>query len=291
MKGGFSVQPVLDIQNLEKNLPGFRLHHITLTLEPGYIYGLIGRNGSGKTTLIRTLLNLWQKDSGTVTVNGYPMDTMEWAAKNQIGFVLDEFLFEEKLTVKANGRMFGSCYSSYNHGQFLRLCDRFGLNPNQKTGKLSKGQKSRFQLAFALSHDASLYIMDEPASGLDPLFRSDLTAYMQQIVEDGTKSILFSTHLTEDLDQIGDYIAHMDNGTLTFSMDVEQLRERFVILEGTREELEQLPSSKIISLRHTPYGSSALAEYPEPDWMSRFSVRTPALSELMCRFQEGRKMK
>ena len=181
-----------------------------------------------------------------------------------------------------------SCGSaSGSNDLFLRFCKRFELNPKQKAGKLSKGQKTRFQLAFALSHQAKLFIMDEPASGLDPLFRRELTGYMQELVEDGTRSILFSTHLTADLDQIGDYIALIDDGHFLFCSDKESLRERFRLLEGSREEIEALQSPGILAKVHEEYGSMALAEYPGPELTGRLSSRAPTLAELLYYLQKG----
>ena len=184
-------------------------------------------------------------------------------------------------------QLFGSTYSSYDHDLFLRFCKRFELNPKQKAGKLSKGQKTRLQLAFALSHQAKLFIMDEPASGLDPLFRRELTGYMQELVEDGTRSILFSTHLTADLDQIGDYIALIDDGHFLFCSDKESLRERFRLLEGSREEIEALRSPGILAKVHEEYGSMALAEYPGPELTGRLSSQAPTLAELLYYLQKG----
>ena len=281
------MKPLLEISHLDKQIGSLHLQDISFTLEPGYIFGLIGRNGSGKTSLIRTLLNLYHKDSGTIVVNDYPMDSMEHEAKDQIGFVLDEFIFEEKLSISANGRYFGSTYSKYDHRLFLQFCERFNLNPKQKTGRLSKGQKTRFQLAFALSHQAKLFIMDEPAAGLDPLFRRELTGYMQELVEDGTRSVLFSTHLTADLDQIGDYIALIDKGRFCFCMDKERLRERFVLLEGTEEQIHSLHSPKILAAVHEQYGSTALAEYPEPSMTEGLAVSCPTLAELLFYLRKG----
>ena len=281
------MKPLLEISHLDKQIGTLHLQDISFTLEPGYIFGLIGRNGSGKTSLIRTLLNLYHKDSGTIVVNDYPMDSMEHEAKDQIGFVLDEFIFEEKLSVSANGRYFGSTYSKYDHSLFLQFCERFNLNPKQKTGRLSKGQKTRFQLAFALSHQAKLFIMDEPAAGLDPLFRRELTGYMQELVEDGTRSVLFSTHLTADLDQIGDYIALLDEGRFCFCMDKESLRERFVLLEGTEQQIRSLHSPKILAAVHEQYGSTALAEYPEPSMTEGLAVSCPTLAELLFYLRKG----
>ena len=283
------MKPLLEISHLDKQIGTLHLQDISFTLEPGYIFGLIGRNGSGKTSLIRTLLNLYHKDSGTIVVNDYPMDSMEHEAKDQIGFVLDEFIFEEKLSISANGRYFGSTYSKYDHRLFLQFCKRFNLDPKQKTDRLSKGQKTRFQLAFALSHQAKLFIMDEPAAGLDPLFRRELTGYMQELVEDGTRSVLFSTHLTADLDQIGDYIALIDEGRFCFCTDKESLRERFVLLKGTEQQIQSLAlhSPKILAAVHEQYGSTALAEYPEPSMTEGLSVSCPTLAELLFYLRKG----
>ena len=283
------MKPLLEISHLDKQIGTLHLQDISFSLEPGYIFGLIGRNGSGKTSLIRTILNLYHKDSGAIIVNGCPMDLMEREAKNQIGFVLDEFIFEEKLSISANGRYFGSTYSKYDHSLFLQFCERFNLDPKQKTGRLSKGQKTRFQLAFALSHQAKLFIMDEPAAGLDPLFRRELTGYMQELVEDGTRSVLFSTHLTADLDQIGDYIALIDEGRFCFCTDKESLRERFVLLKGTEQQIQSLAlhSPKILAAVHEQYGSTALAEYPEPSMTEGLSVSCPTLAELLFYLRKG----
>ena len=129
--------------------------------------------------------------------------------------------------------------------------------------------------------------MDEPASGLDPLFRRELTGYMQELVEDGTRSILFSTHLTADLDQIGDYIALIDDGHFLFCSDKESLRERFRLLEGSREEIEALRSPGILARVHEEYGSTALAEYPGPELTGRLSSQAPTLAELLYYLQKG----
>ena len=283
------MKPLLEISHLDKQIGTLHLQDISFSLEPGYIFGLIGRNGSGKTSLIRTILNLYHKDSGAIIVNGCPMDLMEREAKNQIGFVLDEFIFEEKLSISANGRYFGSTYSKYDHSFFLQFCKRFNLDPKQKTDRLSKGQKTRFQLAFALSHQAKLFIMDEPAAGLDPLFRRELTGYMQELVEDGTRSVLFSTHLTADLDQIGDYIALIDEGRFCFCTDKESLRERFVLLKGTEQQIQSLAlhSPKILAAVHEQYGSTALVEYPEPSMTEGLSVSCPTLAELLFYLRKG----
>ena len=250
------MEYLLEVQHLNKNLNTFALHDISFTLKPGFITGLIGQNGCGKTSLIKTILNLYEKDSGAVFVTGHSMENEEIAAKDQLGVVLDECLFDADTRVETNARCFGALYSRYDHRLFLEFCRRFDVDPKKKIGKLSKGQKARFQLAFAFSHDAKVFLMDEPAAGLDPLFRKELMGYMQEIVEDGTRSILFSTHITEDLDQIGDYILLMDYGRLILDLTREELADRYLLLHGTKEQLEQLDPQMIVCQNFGEYRNS-----------------------------------
>ena len=161
------MEYLLEVQHLNKNLNTFALHDISFTLKPGFITGLIGQNGCGKTSLIKTILNLYEKDSGAVFVTGHSMENEEIAAKDQLGVVLDECLFDADTRVETNARCFGALYSRYDHSLFLEFCRRFDVDSKKKIGKLSKGQKARFQLAFAFSHDAKVFLMDEPAVGLD----------------------------------------------------------------------------------------------------------------------------
>lgn len=161
------MKELLHIEHLTKELDSFYLEDVNLRLEPGYVQGLIGVNGTGKTTLIRTILNIYEKDSGKVSVCGFLMDEDEMKAKDRIGVVLDKNMFEEDFSVIKNAEYFGKMYSKFDMEIFKELCRRFQIPLQQKIRKLSTGFKIRFQLAFALSHDADLFIMDEPASGLD----------------------------------------------------------------------------------------------------------------------------
>lgn len=185
------MEPLLEVSGLEKRLGTLHLNQISFRVEPGHIAGLVGVNGVGKTTLLHTILNLYDKNGGQVTVCGYDMDTQEREAKDRLGLVLDEMMYEKGLSGLENARLYGRLYHHFNESLFLELCERFELPPNRKLGLLSTGFKMRFQFAFALSHNARLFLMDEPASGLDPLFRKNLIHCMQDIVEDGTRSVLF----------------------------------------------------------------------------------------------------
>lgn len=281
------MDTLLELDKLEKKIGNLHLNDINFKIEPGYIVGLLGVNGSGKTTLINTILNLYKKDGGVVKVKGISMETNEKEAKDQIGFVLDENMFEDTMSVISNGKIFGSLYSKFDVELFCKFCERFEIPLRKKFAKLSTGLKVRFQLAFALSHDAKIFIMDEPSAGLDPVFRKELMGYLQEIVEDGTRSVLFSTHVTEDLDQIGDYIVLLNKGEIFFYLSKEELRERYIILKGTKEQIENLKCSHIIYREYGEYHNCAFVEkiegedYPSVEW------KVPILEDIMYYLEKG----
>ncbi len=281
------MKELLHIEHLTKELDSFYLEDVNLRLETGYVQGLIGVNGTGKTTLIRTILNIYEKDSGKVSVCGFLMDEDEMKAKDRIGVVLDKNMFEEDFSVIKNAEYFGKMYSKFDMEIFKELCRRFQIPLQQKIRKLSTGFKIRFQLAFALSHDADLFIMDEPASGLDPVFRKELMGYIQEIVEDGTRSVLLSTHITEDLDRIGDYVALMKNGRIVLNTSVEEMKERYLFIYGTKEEIEGLQVANIIYKEYREFQNYAFVKKEETEDYSRYETRRPLLDEIMFCLEKG----
>lgn len=278
---------LLEVKHLSKKMKQFALQDINFSLKPGYIMGLLGVNGSGKTTLLNTILNLYQKDCGEVFVGGYSMEKKERLAKDLIGFVMDRNMFEENLTVAQNARMFGKLYKCYDEALFYKFCQHFGVPLKRKILDLSTGMKTRFQLAFALSHDARLFIMDEPASGLDPKFRKELMHYMQEIVEDGSRSVIFSTHITEDLEPIGDYILLMKDGKIVLNQSIEQVRDRYLMLQGSKEEMEQLSYASIIYREYGICKNIAMVRQEPNENYKDLRSWTPKLEEIMYCLEKG----
>ena len=209
------MEALLHVNHLEKNLDEFVLKDVNLTLQPGYIMGLIGVNGTGKTTLIQTILNLYKKDAGDVYVNGYSMEEQEREAKDQIGFVLDKNVFEESLSVWKNAKLFGKLYSRFDEEVFRECCERFQVPLNQKVGKLSTGYQVRFQLAFALAHKPRLLLLDEPTAGMDPIFRKEFYRLLRQQLEVLDCSVIMSSHLEDDIRKEFDYIGQFEHGEFT----------------------------------------------------------------------------
>ena len=237
---------MLQVRNLSKTMSGFQLRDISFQLPKGYIMGLIGENGAGKTTLINCILGLYKQSGGAIEIDGLTYQKQEKQIKNEIGFVLNEDFFHGELTVLSNAQINGKYYTNYRDELFLEYCNRFDLQNNQKYKRLSKGEKLKFQFAFALAHQPKLLVLDEPTANFDPDFRKEFFKILTEFVADGEKSVLLATHLTEDLDRIADYITFLHKGTLLFSMDREALEKKYRLVSGEKYLIKQMDKERII---------------------------------------------
>lgn len=196
-------ESALMVRGLCRQQGKFELRDISFTLPRGYIMGLVGRMGSGKTTLLKSILNPSLIKSGSVEYEG------------QAGFIMEDAPFFAEATLKENMEVFKNLYKNYDEKEFYERLKRVGLEDHKVYGLLSKGEKVRFQFAFAMGHHPRLLLLDEPTSGLDVTFRREFLYMLQEAVEKQMISVVFSTHLTDELGRIADFIGIMDNGTLT----------------------------------------------------------------------------
>lgn len=196
-------ESALMVRGLCRQQGKFELRDISFTLPRGYIMGLVGRMGSGKTTLLKSILNPSLIKSGSVEYEG------------QAGFIMEDAPFFAEATLKENMDVFKNLYKNYDEKEFYERLKRVGLEDHKVYGLLSKGEKVRFQFAFAMGHHPWLLLLDEPTSGLDVTFRREFLYMLQEAVEKQMISVIFSTHLTDELKRIADFIGIMDNGTLT----------------------------------------------------------------------------
>lgn len=192
----------LEVRSLCRRQGRFALENISFTLEKGYIMGLIGRMGSGKTTLLKSILNPSLINSGAVAYNG------------QAGFIMEDAPFLTEATIRENVELFKNLYRNYDEAEFYRRLREVGLEEHKVYGLLSKGEKVRFQFAFSMGMKPELLLLDEPTSGLDVSFRREFLYMLQEAVEKQMISIIISTHLTDELERIADFIGLMDNGGL-----------------------------------------------------------------------------
>lgn len=273
---------MLQLQDVSKHLGTFYMDHISLELPEGYIMGLIGTNGAGKTSLIHLILGLYQPECGELLIDGMDYQNHERQIREEIGTVLLEQLFVPGLSLRQNADYYGKYYQAYHVKKFEEYAQRFALDTSQKYKNLSKGEELKFQLAFALSHDPKLLILDEPAGSFDLEFRREFFEILKEFIADGTKSVLISTHLTGDLERIADYITYLEQGKCLISTDIEQLRDSYRLVTGETYKIKLLPSEQIIYMEEEAYGTRALVRhYKRSNYDKTLTVTMPTLEELM----------
>ncbi len=250
----------LEVKNLSKSFEGFRLHDITFTLPKGYIMGLIGPNGSGKTTTIKLILNMLKRTSGEVKILGFDNIANEQEAKRNLGVVFDSNYFSDEWKISQVEKSVSAFYENWNTQKFSETLKKFHIQPSKKVKELSKGMQMKLMLACAFSYDAKLLILDEPTSGLDPVSRDELLHILSEYIEDGEHSVLFSTHLTRDLERAADYITYIRYGELFFSGGKDEFLDLFRIVKGGREELTADLSKKMLGIRNFSTGFEALVK-------------------------------
>lgn len=236
------MNDILRVKNLNKSYKNFSLTDVSFSLSEGCITGFIGINGAGKTTTLRTILNLAKKDSGNIQFFGLDMDKNEQQIKNRIGVVFDDGCFYEELSMAEMKSILASAYTDWSEQDFKHYMDMFSLDPKRKINTLSKGMKMKYALTLALAHNAELLIMDEPTSGLDPLSRSQLLNVLNDYMENGGKGVLFSTHITSDLDKIADMLIMIHNGRIAFQEEKDFLLDNYRIIKGDKKLLRLFPT-------------------------------------------------
>lgn len=250
----------IELRNLTKVYPEFTVDNISLDVKQGYITGLIGPNGVGKSSLIKMMLGMIHPDSGSVKILGCDMPKQEVDIKQRIGIVSDDCFYYEHLTIRDSKKMIAPFYQKWDEKKFNRLLEQFELSPKKKIKDLSKGMKIKFSLAVALSHEAELLIMDEPTSGLDPVFRREMLDLLAEMMQDERNTIIFSTHITTDLDRIADYIAFINRGKLVFNEAKDDIFERYAIVKGDLELLDSDIRNKFVGIRETAVGFEGLVD-------------------------------
>ena len=252
------MENVLEVSNLNKSYKNFSLSNISFTLPKDCITGFIGANGAGKTTTIKTILGLAHMDSGNISIFEKDMATNEQEIKDRIGVVLDEGCFYDGMTIKEMKSIIAPAYSAWDDNIFNKYMERFSLDPVQKISTLSKGMRMKFSLALALSHNAELLIMDEPTSGLDPLVRNQLLDIMREYMNEGGRSIFFSTHITSDLDKVADMLILIDDGEIVFEEEKDILIESHHIVKADKKAINEDILELFLKTETTGFGFTGL---------------------------------
>ena len=208
----------------------------------------------------RFALGLAEGVTGSIRFFGMDMKRNEKQIKDRIGVVLDGDCFYEDLSLEEMKKILAPAYSSWCEEDYRSYLERCSLNPKEKINNLSKGMKIKYSLALALSHKPELLIMDEPTSGLDPLFRSQLLDLLRDYMEQGGKGVFFSTHITSDLDKIADVLIMIDQGHIVFQEDKDALLDRYRMVKGSKENLEEV-RSLLFHIHETDFGFTGMTSH------------------------------
>lgn len=270
------MEHILEIKGLNKAYQDFALKDVSFALPKGYIMGFVGQNGSGKTTTIRSILGMAKPDSGTITVFGMDNQTDAITIKERIGVVFDSLYLADHLNIKQIERQMRPFYKDWSTEKFFRRIKQFDLPEDRAVGNFSKGMKMKLMIAIAISHNAELIILDEPTSGLDPVARDELLDVLAEYIEDENRGVLFSTHITSDVERIADYVTVLHGGKVWFTGLKEDLEHSFVVLKGAEEDITSALREKCIGFHAYRNGFDALLDTKYLDEVSEQLVTEKA---------------
>ena len=271
---------LLRIEHLTKRYPSFELNDLSFSLEAGYIMGFIGPNGAGKTTTLKCLLGLAARDGGSVQMFGKDFFQNELELKQRIGVSLGGVDFYAKTKMKTISQVVSRFYENWDAPLYRSLMKRFHLDENKRPSELSGGMKIKYALTLAMSHHAQLLFLDEPTSGLDPVARDDLLTLFQELIESGEMSILFSTHITSDLEKCADFITYIENGRMIASCEKDELIESYRIVKGTAAQQAGI-QSRLISFKPHAYGFTGLIKTRDLNAADTVTAEKPTLEDIM----------
>ena len=220
------MSTIIKCENIQKKYKSFSLKNINLTIESGYLTGLIGVNGAGKTTLIDILAGIDTNFEGDVTVDGININEDLKRVKEMIGLISEKNTFFLDNTALDNGLMLGKYFKNWSMEEYYLWLDKMNIPKGQPIYQFSKGMKMKFQISFAMAHKPKFLLLDEPTAGFDPVFRKEFIRMLQEILENDI-GVLMSTHITSDLDKVADYIILIDNGEIKINDTKEALEDEF----------------------------------------------------------------
>ena len=281
----------LEIRGLRKTFKDFTLDNIDLVVPAGSIVGLIGENGAGKTTTIKATVDLVHKDSGSVTFFGQNLKDNEAGIKEQISVIFEDVHFNPLMTPAQAEKVLKNIYKSWDSNAWNSYMARFGLPADKPIKEFSKGMKVKLNLAVALSHNARLLMLDEPTSGLDPVMRDEILDIFLDFIQDESRAILLSSHITTDLEKVADYIAFIHGGKMIFCEKKDDLLNNYGIIRCSADDLSRITPADKLAVRRQDYQCNVLvadrgaAARKYPDMV----IDLPTIEEIMLFYIKGEK--
>lgn len=265
-------------RKLGKTYDKFMLGPNDFVIKTGYVTGFIGKNGMGKTTTIKALLSLINYD-GEIFIDGEKIEDLTYLG--DVGLVMDDSFLGKDWSLDLVNEAMSVGYKNWESSTYYGYLDRFGLEREKKVSDLSRGMKIKLMLAVALSHQAKILILDEPTSGLDPAMRDELVDIILDFMENPDHTVLFSTHITQDLDRIADYIVFIDEGKIIYEGTKDDFYDKYLLVKGGLEDLPRIDKSIIRGLKKSKVNFEALVlrdAYKEDD---NLVAEVPTIDQIM----------
>ena len=275
----------IEIHDLHKSFVGFSLKDVSFSVPQGTVMGFVGENGAGKSTTIKCILNLLKKEYGEILLFGKDAVEHEIAIKNDIGVVFDDLHVPETLNATQLDKFMKKVFISWDSHYYFERLAQFKIPVQKRVKELSRGMRMKLSIALALSHHPKLLILDEPTSGLDPIIRDEILDLFLAFMQDERHSILFSSHITSDLEKIADYITCIHNGEILFSESKDVMLYEYGIFKGSKEEVSEMPEHAIIGKRYGIFGVEALVL--RNDVNEVFPLEKPTIEEIMLFYVKG----
>lgn len=248
---------------LKKYDDNFQLGELNLDIPSGEIIGLIGENGAGKTTLIKSILGILRVNKGEIEIFGQNLKNNEINIKEEIGVVLDNSFFPEVLNAKDIDSIMKSIYKIWDSKLFYGYLEIFNISRTCTIKKLSKGMRKKLEIATALAHRPKLLILDEPTSGLDPVVRNEVLDIFLKFIEDEKHTILFSTHITSDLEHIADKIIFINDGKVLLNKSRDEILDNYGILKCNLEDFNKIDENDYVTYKKNKYNYEILVSDKE----------------------------
>lgn len=280
------MEKCLEINELEKIYPDFKIDKISFDIKNGSIMGLIGENGAGKSTTIKSVLDLIRKDGGKISFWNKSIENID---KEDIAVVYDECCFHDVLNAKQLDIIMSHIYKKWDSTKYYNLLEEFNLPHKKRIKDYSKGMKMKLSIAVALSHSPRLLILDEATSGLDPIVRDQVLDVFLRFISNGKNSILMSSHITSDLEKIADCITFIHDGSVIFTESKEKLLDEYGILKCNKKEFENIEKGYVKAhIEDGKYSKVLITNRKEVQAKhSELSIDTPSIDDIMFMHVKG----
>lgn len=276
---------LLEVRNVSKHYKNFSLENIDFVLPKGYIMGYVGQNGAGKSTTLNLITNLCKCSEGEIYVDGITCISDAVRYKESIGYIGDEFYYPANFTVRNIRGILKNLYPTFSVSKFDELLREWKLSEKMKVKDFSRGMKVKLMFASVLARDTKLLVLDEATNGLDPVVRVDVLKLLQEYIADGERSVIFSTHILSDLEQIADYIFFIHDGKKVLYDAKDELLENYLLVKGERRAISTQLQKELIGIIDNAYGFEAILPSERADLLtSEFHFEKPTIDEIVVHY-------